>query len=102
MTVKEIHCEITSTLKIDISINSLYYRLQKYEEVNVKYFHELRKTNHAYISRIMELVDHFGYYRHILMNLLNNAEIKQLVTTNPSLLFKTIEMLKKVDHFEFV
>jgi hypothetical protein len=100
MNVKEIHSEITSTLKIDISINSLYNRLQKYEEINVKYFNELKKSNHAYVSRIMEIVNHFSYYRSVLMNLLYDKDTKQL-TTNPSLLFKTVEMLQKVDQSEF-
>lgn len=100
MTVKEIHSEITSTLKIDISINSLYNRLQKYQEVNVKYFNELKKSNHAYISRIMEIVNHYSYYRQLLMNVLYDPNTKQL-TTNSLLLSKTIEMLQKVDQTEF-
>jgi hypothetical protein len=101
MTVKEIHAEITSTLKLDISINSLYNRLQKYEEVNVKYFSELKKSNHAYVSRIMEIVNHFSYYRRVLMNILYDKNTKQLIIGNPSLLFKSIEMLLKVDQSEF-
>lgn len=63
MTVKEIQEEITSTLRIDISINSLYNRLQRYEETNAKQIQELRKSNHAYVSRIMDLLNHFVYYR---------------------------------------
>lgn len=101
MSVKEIHSEITSTLKIDISISSLYNRLQKHDEVNVKYFNELKKSNHAYVSRIMEIMNHFSYYRSVLMNILYDTDTKQLITTNPSLLFKTIEMLQKVDQSEF-
>jgi hypothetical protein len=101
MAVKEIHSEITSTLKIEISINSLYNRLQKYEEINVKYFNELKKSNHAYLSRIMEIVNHISYYRRVLMNILYNQSTKQLITTNFSLLIKSIEMLHKLDQTEF-
>jgi len=99
MTIKEIHAEITSTLKIDISINSLYNRLQTYEESNAKHFHELKKSNHAYISRIMELVNHFEYYRKVIMTVLNDPKNKQSIT--PSMLFKSTELLQKLDQTEF-
>ena len=86
MTVKEIHAEITSTLKIDISINSLYNRLQRYEEINAKELQELKKSNHAYISRIMELVNHFAYYRKVILSTINDPNNKQSIT--PALLYK--------------
>lgn len=101
MTVKEIHAEITSTLKIEISINSLYNRLQKYEEVNAMCFNELKKSNHTYVSKIMEIANHLSYYRRVLMNILYDKDTKEPIITNPSLLFKTIEMLQKVDQSEF-
>ena len=47
MTVKEIQAEIISTLKVDNSINSLYNRLQRYEEMNAKQLQELKKSNLA-------------------------------------------------------
>lgn len=99
MTVKEIHTEITSTLKIDISINSLYNRLQKYDEINAKELQELKKSNHAYISRIMELVNHFAYYRKLILATINDPNNKQAIT--PALLFKTTDLLQKLDQTEF-
>ena len=99
MTVKEIHAEITSTLKIDISINSLYNRLQRYEEINAKELQELKKSNHAYISRIMELVNHFAYYRKVILSTINDPNNKQSIT--PALLFKTTDLLQKLDQTEF-
>lgn len=99
MTVKEIHTEITSTPKIDISINSLYNRLQKYDEINAKELQELKKSNHAYISRIMELVNHFAYYRKLILATINDPNNKQAIT--PALLFKTTDLLQKLDQTEF-
>lgn len=99
MTVKEIHAEITSTLKIDISINSLYNRLQKYDEINAKELQELKKSNHAYISRIMELVNHFAYYRKVILSTINDPKNKHAVT--PALLFRTTDLLQKLDQTEF-
>lgn len=99
MTVKEIHTEIISTLKIDISINSLYNRLQRYEEINTKQLQELKKSNHTYISRIMELVNHFAYYRKVILSALNDPKNKQSIT--PALLFRTTDLLQKLDQTEF-
>jgi len=99
MTVKEIHAEITSTLKIDISINSLYNRLQRYEEINAKQLQELKKSNHAYISRIMELVNHFAYYRRVILSTINDPKNKESIT--PALLFRTTDLLQKLDQTEF-
>ncbi len=99
MTVKEIHSEIASTLKIDISINSLYNRLQRYEEINAKELQELKKSNHAYISRIMELVNHFAYYRKNILATINDPKNKQSIT--PALLYKATELLQKLDQTEF-
>lgn len=99
MTVKEIHAEITSTLKIDISINSLYNRLQRYDEINAKELQELKKSNHAYISRIMELVNHFAYYRKVILSTINDPKNKHAVT--PALLFRTTDLLQKLDQTEF-
>ncbi len=99
MTVKEIRAEITSTLKIDISINSLYNRLQRYEEINAEQLQELKKSNHAYISRIMELVNHFAYYRKVILSTINDPNNKQAIT--PSLLFRTTDLLQKLDQTEF-
>lgn len=99
MTVKEIQAEIKSTLKIDISINSLYNRLQRYEEINAKQLQELKKSNHAYISRIMELVNHFAYYRKMILSTINDPDNKQ--STTPALLFRTTDLLQKLDQTEF-
>jgi maltooligosyltrehalose synthase len=99
MTVKEIQAEIKLTLKIDISTNSLYNRLQKYEEINAKELQELKKSNHAYISRIMELVNHFRFYRKTILTTLNNPKNKQAIT--PALLYKATELLQKLDRTEF-
>jgi hypothetical protein len=99
MTVKEIHAEIKSNLKIDISINSLYNRLQRYEEINAKELQELKKSNHAYISRIMELVNHFRYYRKNILATMNDPKNKQSMT--PALLYKATELLQKLDQTEF-
>jgi len=99
MTVKEIHAEIRSTLKIDISINSLYSRLQRYEEINAKELQELKKSNNAYISRIMELVNHFGYYRRNILSTINDPNNKQSIT--PALLFRATDLLQKLDQTEF-
>lgn len=99
MTVKEIHAEIKSTLNIDISINSLYNRLQRYEEINAKELQELKKSNHAYISRIMELVNHFRYYRKNILATINDPKNKQSIT--PALLYKATELLQKLDQIEF-
>ncbi len=99
MTVKEIQAEITSTLKIDISINSLYNRLQRYEEINAKELQELKKSNHAYISRIMEFVNHFAYYRKVILTTIHAPKNKQSIT--PALLFRTTDLLQKLDQTEF-
>lgn len=99
MTVKETHSEIKSTLKIDISINSLYNRLQRYEEINAKELQELKKSNHTYISRMMDLLNHFGYYRKIIMAVLNDPKNKQSI--NSASLYKAIELLQKLDQTEF-
>lgn len=99
MTVKEIQAEITSTLKIDISINSLYNRLQRYDEMNAKELQELKKSNHAYISRIMELVNHFAYYRKMILSTIHDPKNKQSIT--PALLFRTTDLLQKLDQTEF-
>ncbi len=99
MTMKEIHAEIKSNLKIDISINSLYNRLQKYEEINAKELQELKKSNHAYISRIMELVNHFAYYRKVILATIHDPKNKQSIT--PALLFRTTDLLQKLDQTEF-
>ncbi len=99
MTVKEIQAQIKSTLKIDISINSLYSRLQRYEEINAKELQELKKSNHAYISRIMELVNHFRYYRKNILATINDPKNKQAIT--PALLYKATELLQKLDQTEF-
>lgn len=99
MTVKEIHAEITSTLKIDISINSLYNRLQRYEEINAKQLQELKKSNHAYISRLMELINHFAYYRKVILTTIKDPTNKQSIT--PALLYKATELLQKLDQTEF-
>lgn len=99
MTVKEIHQEITSTLKIDISINSLYNRLQRYEEINAKQLQELKKSNHAYISRLMELINHFAYYRKVILTTIKDPTNKQSIT--PALLYKATELLQKLDQTEF-
>lgn len=100
MTVKEIHSEMCSTLKIDISVNSLYNRLERYEEINAKYFNELKKSNHAYTSRMMEIVNHFSYYRKLLLSLLYDQNNKQIIN-NPSLVFKMIDILQQLDKTEF-
>lgn len=99
LTVKEIHQEITSTLKIDISINSLYNRLQRYEEINAKELQELKKSNYAYISRIMELVNHFRYYRKNILATINDPNHKLSVT--PALLMRATDLLQKLDQTEF-
>ncbi len=99
MTVKEIHEEIKTTLKIDISINSLYNRLQKYEEINAKELQELKKSNYAYISRIIELVNHFRFYRKNILATINDPNNKQSIT--PALLYRATDLLQKLDQTEF-
>ena len=99
MSMKDIHREIISTLKIDISLNSLYNRLQKYEEFNAQQILDLRKSNNAYLSRIMEILNHFVYYRKVIPSTLHDPKYKQDVT--PALLFKVSELLQKVDQAEF-
>ncbi len=100
LSVKEIHEQITSTLKIDISLSSLYSRIEKLEEVNASHFLELKKSNNAYIARIMEILNHFSFYRRLLTGLLYDKNTNQLIT-NPSLVFKAIEVLERVDQSEF-
>lgn len=100
LSMKETHQQITSTLKIDISLSSLYNRIEKMEEANASHFQELKKSNNAYISRIMEIINHFTFYRRLLTGLLYDKNTNQLIT-NPSLVFKTIEVLEHIDQSEF-
>lgn len=100
LSVKEIHQQITSALKMDISLSSLYNRIEKMEEINANHFQELKRSNNAYIAKIMEILNHFSFYRRILTGLLYDKNTNQLIT-NPSLVFKAVEVLERVDQSEF-
>ncbi len=47
----------------------------------------------------MELVNHFAYYRKVILSALNDPKNKQSIT--PALLFRTTDLLQKLDQTEF-
>ena len=47
----------------------------------------------------MELVNHFAYYRKVIMSTIHDPKNKQSIT--PALLFRTTEFLQKLDQTEF-
>jgi len=69
------------------------------EEVNAETFHNMKKSNTAYINEVMTLKNHLDYYREILMSVLKGEEFKHQLTINQ--IMKLTEMLYKLDETQF-
>lgn len=99
LSYKQIQAEIEENLHIHMSIGAITERIHRMTENNVKQFHDLKSSNDAYISNVIELKNHMDYYRRLVEATLHKAEFRQYVT--PRLIYKAIEILKSIDETEF-
>ena len=98
-SVDQIVTECATNMHMAVSKTWVYTMIRKMEEVNAETFHNMKKSNTAYINEVMTLKNHLDYYREIIMSVLKGEEFKHQLTINQIL--KLLEALYKLDETQF-